>query len=256
MWGVRFRDGRWSDPFAVTRDGWKIDGCPVNGPALDARGERVALAWFTAPGDAGRVSVAFELGDGAFGSPLQVDLGRPLGRVDVAWLDDDSVLVSWLEQHDGAARVLARRVTAAGAAAPALVVAPTSTARSSGFPRLTRHGRSVLAAWTESGTPSRVRVALLGAVPGPAGRTTRFIHNINNLRVRGLHQSPARESRLRGGPQEGTSQTVLRALVSRPATCSSAVGLASAVAWAVTVAAASPPIARARLNGLFIVLSP
>ena len=32
-------------PLAV--DGWKIKACPVNGPALHARGDRVAAAWFT-----------------------------------------------------------------------------------------------------------------------------------------------------------------------------------------------------------------
>ena len=35
-------------PAAVREDGWKIAGCPVNGPQLASSGGRVAAAWFTA----------------------------------------------------------------------------------------------------------------------------------------------------------------------------------------------------------------
>jgi len=44
------RDGRWSAPAAVHADGWRIEGCPVNGPSVAASGRRVAVAWFTLAG--------------------------------------------------------------------------------------------------------------------------------------------------------------------------------------------------------------
>jgi hypothetical protein len=40
-----------------------------------------------------------------------------------------------------------------------MVVARTSGGRASGFPRMTARGDDLILAWTEAGTPSRIRVA-------------------------------------------------------------------------------------------------
>src|SRR5437660_441925 len=45
---VRYANGRWSQPQALTNDGWEIDGCPINGPAVSAKGRNGAVAWSTA----------------------------------------------------------------------------------------------------------------------------------------------------------------------------------------------------------------
>jgi len=55
----RLVGGRWTQGRAVHNDNWRIAACPVNGPALSAKGRDVAIAWFTAVGDAGRVYAAF-----------------------------------------------------------------------------------------------------------------------------------------------------------------------------------------------------
>ena len=47
----RFVDGRWQKGRLVSVDDWQIDGCPVNGPAIDADGDATAVAWFTASRD-------------------------------------------------------------------------------------------------------------------------------------------------------------------------------------------------------------
>ena len=52
----RLVGGRWTEPRAVHDDKWRINACPVNGPALSADGRDVAIAWFTAVGDEGHVS--------------------------------------------------------------------------------------------------------------------------------------------------------------------------------------------------------
>jgi hypothetical protein len=52
-------DGAWTEGAIVHEDGWETAACPVNGPAVAARGEDVAVAWFTAAGDVPRVKVAF-----------------------------------------------------------------------------------------------------------------------------------------------------------------------------------------------------
>lgn len=161
---VRFAEGRWSAPRTLAADGWEINGCPVNGPAIAADGSKVAVAWFTAPADKPRVKVAFSDDGGVtFGSPIVVDDGRPLGRVDVAMLDGGAALVSWLEQGEkGAATLRLRRIAGDGSRGDAATVAVSTGARSSGFPRMARSGGRVVLAWRDAAEPPRVRTAALG----------------------------------------------------------------------------------------------
>ena len=160
---VRRVGGKWTAPAAVHADGWKIAACPVNGPAIAADGNRVALAWFTAATDSGRVNVAFSDDAGAsFSAPVRIDDGRPAGRVDVAMLPEGGALVSWIERTGGdTAAVRARRVSRDGQAAAAITIATSSAKRASGFPRMVMLGDDAVFAWTEPGNPSAIRVARL-----------------------------------------------------------------------------------------------
>ena len=160
---VRRMGGKWTAPAPVHADGWKIAACPVNGPAIAANGNRVALAWFTAATDSGRVNVAFSDDGGAtFGAPVRIDDGRPAGRVDVAMLPEGGALVSWIERTGGdTAAVRARRVSRDGRPAAAVTIATSSAKRASGFPRVVMLGGDAIFAWTEPGTPSAIRVARL-----------------------------------------------------------------------------------------------
>jgi hypothetical protein len=158
---VRFTGGAWSAPRRLADDGWEINGCPVNGPAVTAAGAKVAAAWFTAAGGEPRVKVASSSDGGAtFGAPVVVDDGRPLGRVDVVFLDGRP-LVSWLEQTETGAELRVRRLAADGSRGEALTVAESSAARSSGFPRMARSGGEVVVAWLGGGETPRVRTAVL-----------------------------------------------------------------------------------------------
>lgn len=150
----------WSQPYPLHEDGWRIPGCPVNGPAMDAEDDRIAIAWYSEAGDSARVLLAFSKDGGkGFGAPIQVDGGEPMGRVDVVLLEDGSALVLWIESQPRDARILARRVMPDGTRSEPLTIAETSAKRSSGYPRMVRDGRRVIFAWTEVGNPSRVRVA-------------------------------------------------------------------------------------------------
>ncbi len=170
---VRRVDGQWTEPRPVHEDGWVINACPVNGPAVAAAGDRVAVAWFTGSPEPS-VMVAFSDDAGAtFGPPVRLDEGGAQGRVDVLLLDDGSALAAWLEAGESGAEIRVRRVTDRSAG-PVMKLADTSKERASGFPRMTRRGDVVLFAWTESGDPSRVRTVLgrlagagAGAGPGP-----------------------------------------------------------------------------------------
>lgn len=154
---VRGRDGRWSSPLRVADDGWQIEGCPVNGPAIAAAGRRVAVAWFTAADDRPSVRLAFQAdsGDG-FGDPIGVDDGSPVGRVDAILLDDGSAVVSWVEATPGGPALRFRRIGADGQRGAAVTVVPAGTPLSSGFPRMVRTGGLLVFAWTGDGVRTAV----------------------------------------------------------------------------------------------------
>jgi hypothetical protein len=132
----------------------------VNGPALSADGEAVALAWFTAKGDEGHTFIAFSSDSGrTFGKPIRLDDTTALGRVDAALLSDGSAMATWIEFADGKAQFRMRRVTPDGGRGRSITVAGLSANRASGYPRMARFGEELLFAWTESGTPSTVKTA-------------------------------------------------------------------------------------------------
>ena len=156
---VRGAGENWSRPSYVSRDGWEIPGCPVNGPQLSAVGQSLVATWFTGAGGDPKAYVAFsEDGGATFGQRIRIDEGLPLGRLDVERLDDGSAVVVWLEVSDDWPRVLARRVTAGGKLHSVLVISETSEVRASGFPRMTRVGDELLLAWTLADEEGGIRV--------------------------------------------------------------------------------------------------
>jgi hypothetical protein len=170
-------DHEWSAPGPVGADGWTIAGCPVNGPAVAAEGDRAVVAWFTGAAPGARVRVAFS-GDGGarFGPAREVDAAAPLGRVDVVLTPQGEAVVSWLAGEEetnvpggegGRAYVRLRRFAPDGRSGAPLTLAETGAARASGFPRLARSGDALVLAWIDDGAPARLRAALLpfAAVP-------------------------------------------------------------------------------------------
>jgi hypothetical protein len=175
---VRRVDGRWTHPEPVHRDGWVIDACPVNGPAIDASGRRVAVAWFTAATpedrpdpqdrtDHGRVLLAFsEDGGATFGEPVRVDGGGAMGRVDVELMTDGAAVV-WLERTAAGAAVRFLILDLAGRPITGATLGSTSASRVSGFPRMVAAGNRLLFAFTEPATDSTAtRVRTLHAELG------------------------------------------------------------------------------------------
>ena len=52
-----FKEGVWTAPTSLNDDGWKIFGCPVNGPAIKAKDDLVAIGWFTLAKDRPEISL-------------------------------------------------------------------------------------------------------------------------------------------------------------------------------------------------------
>lgn len=158
---VRRKGKGWTKPVLVHDDGWKINGCPVNGPQIDSSGSALAVAWFTAAKNKQRVYTAFSNDGGAtFAPALVADDGKPFGRVDLVMLDRETAFVTWIEQTSAGAEVRGRVVKRNLPLPPSIKIADSSAARGAGFPRIARLGRDVYVAWTEqSANDKRIRVA-------------------------------------------------------------------------------------------------
>ena len=155
---VRLVDGAWTAPQRVHADGWEINACPVNGPALAAHGDRVALAWYTGA-DSARVALALSDDGGAtFGAPITIDARAPVGRVAVAMRPSGETVVGWLALDDSRAVFRTRSLAPDGALGEPLDVADIPNGRETGVPQLVAAGDRVLAAWTDP-EAGRVRTA-------------------------------------------------------------------------------------------------
>jgi len=159
---VRYANGRWSQPEPLSKDGWEIDGCPVNGPAISSSGRNVAVAWFTAPNEKPAAYVVMSSDSGkTFGKSIKVDEGNPAGRVDVVSLPSGGALVSWVERNRQGVQLRARQIDANGIAGASVTVSGTAGVNSGGFPRMKRSGNEVVIAWTAAGDTPSVRTAVL-----------------------------------------------------------------------------------------------
>jgi len=148
---VRFDGQSWSEPTLLHDDGWQIEGCPVNGPALTASGARVTAAWYTASSGTPRVKAAFsDDGGRQFGEPVVVAEVTPKGRVDVVPLAEGRAAVSWLDQTNEGAALRVQALSANGSSgAPVTMATLGAASRGVGMPHLERQGTSLYATWTE-----------------------------------------------------------------------------------------------------------
>ncbi len=156
---TRLESGRWTSPKIVYPDKWQVDACPVNAASVTAKGDKVAIAWYTAAGDKPRVELAFSADSGAtFSKAAVVSTGPAYGYASVAIDDAGGAYVSWLERGGDGARVLARHVLETGVAGPVVQVA-AGTRKSLGYPRILRAGNDTWIAWN---TDSKIATAKLG----------------------------------------------------------------------------------------------
>jgi hypothetical protein len=148
---VRRHDGRaWLAPVALGSEQWFIEGCPVNGPAIDARADDVAAAWFTAAGDSPRVRFA-RSGDGgaSFSPALDIDTEGAYGQVDVAMLEDSTAVVAWWRRAaTGGTALAARTVDSNGALGPIHTIATSAASQPLDVPQMIRAGDGLMFTWT------------------------------------------------------------------------------------------------------------
>ncbi|MGB2833599.1 MAG: hypothetical protein WBC07_11645 [Methylotenera sp.] len=159
------RDGKWTSPQPLGAEGWKIEGCPVNGPSISARGNQVVASWFTAEGEHPRVRAAFSKDGGAtFGAPIEIDQSAPLGRIGVIWRDDNSAVVSWLgapNAEQKIANLYVKVIYADGHDEPVVQIVNMSGGRDAGVPQMAATKDSIVFAWTNSAPQHGISIKTL-----------------------------------------------------------------------------------------------
>lgn len=160
---MRLARGREPEHVWNSRDGWKIAGCPVNGPVLAVTAARVALVWFTMGSDAsGRVLCAFsEDGGESFSSPTKLVGDDAMGRVDAVFDSDGKLIVTWLETAGEKATWRVARIDDRRQVIDVDTAAVASSGRDSGLARLAADAHGVIFAYTEPGTSPRVALRRL-----------------------------------------------------------------------------------------------
>ena len=148
IWISRHENGRWQAPQALSSDGWEIAACPVNGPAIAAHGDLVAVAWFTAARNSPIVKARLSKNGGkTFGETIIVDTGRPLGHVDVAYIGDSSFAISYMKNGDGLHDILLRSLTSEGELSLYKTAGRTAVAHN--VPQMVEHDGNLVMAWTD-----------------------------------------------------------------------------------------------------------
>jgi hypothetical protein len=146
---TRFIDGQWQAGSPLADDGWHVTGCPVNGPAIAAEDDLVAIAWFSAANDRPVVRATISTNAGrTFREPVEIASTRASGHVGIAVIDRSSVAVSWVESDKrGTNAINIRALTVGGVAGVVETVGRSSLLRI--YPQLARSNDKLILAWTD-----------------------------------------------------------------------------------------------------------
>ena len=138
----------------VNQDGWSIQGCPDDGPAMavDAKGT-VHLVWPTVKDEQGVILYATSQNGVTFSTPVRLPtLGGPKpSHPQIAINAAGSAFVAWDEVRDGVRRAAIAPI--GGRAAPQILGDATS------YPVMAATASGLVAAWT-SGPPDRSTIAV------------------------------------------------------------------------------------------------
>lgn len=163
IYAARLAEDGWRPGRAVAEDGWKINGCPVNGPVVASEGDHLAVAWFTGADDQPRVRVTRSPDAGmTWTAPVDVAGDGTSGHTGLALLPDGAVAVSWICDRPAGASVCLRTVSADDERGPVHVVSGAGGVPPFSVPQLVRDGQRLIAAWTEkSGNTTRIASAII-----------------------------------------------------------------------------------------------
>jgi len=162
MYLSAFSEGKMQPGRPVHADGWKVNGCPTNSGSLTVAGNGIAAAWFTGAGSKPKIELAFSTNH-AFSEPSIIDDVKPVGRVAVAGLADQSVIVTWLGHRDHGVVLRARRAWPGGRLGKPFNIVAAPPNGKLGFPFVAVIPGGVMSVWTtwEGERATGVRAALI-----------------------------------------------------------------------------------------------
>ena len=156
---VRQVNGEWTAPVTIHNDGWQIKGCPMNGPAIDAKDNYVAVSWFTLKNDVPSINLKLSKDGGkTFGDLIEVVNGDINGRVDIEIIESGAVVISWFASNPENTKLMLAKYSFSGKFIDKLVVAESKSLRRSGLPSITSHENQIYMSWTDIDT-NKVKVA-------------------------------------------------------------------------------------------------
>ena len=142
-------NGIWGVPTPIHNDGWEINGCPVNGPKVASNSNNLAISWFTVSNEKPTVNLSFSKSNGAsFGTPIKINDDDAIGRVDVAFLNPQEVLVSYIEGDDVGTYLRIKKVSIDGKVSAPITISKIDGGRNSGVPQLEILDNEAFIVWT------------------------------------------------------------------------------------------------------------
>jgi len=142
-------NGNWEAPTPVHNDGWIINGCPVNGPKVASNSNHLAVSWFTVSNEKPTVNLSFSNSNGAsFGTPIKINDLDAIGRVDVAFINEKEVLVSYIEGEDNGTYLRIKKVSIDGKVSAPITISKIDGGRNTGVPQLELFNNEVFIVWT------------------------------------------------------------------------------------------------------------
>ena len=158
----RLTEDGWQPAVALAPDNWVIEACPINGPAIAARDDQVAVAWFSAADNRPLVNLVRSSDGGrTFGDAIEVDAAGSFGHVDVAALANGETAVSWLRTEGDGLALTVRLISSSGEPGEPIAVAFIDAARPLDFPQMVFDGRQLTFGWTDFGDIQRVKTAVV-----------------------------------------------------------------------------------------------
>jgi hypothetical protein len=142
-------NGIWGVPTPIHNDGWEINGCPVNGPKVASNSNNLAISWFTVSNEKPTVNLSFSKSNWAsFGTPIKINDDDAIGRVDVAFLNPQEVLVSYIEGDDVGTYLRIKKVSIDGKVSAPITISKIDGGRNSGVPQLEILDNEAFIVWT------------------------------------------------------------------------------------------------------------
>ena len=142
-------NGAWETPSPVHKDGWIINGCPVNGPKVAVNSNNLAVSWFTVSNENPIVNLSFSKSNGdSFSTPIKINDHDAIGRVDVAFLNEQEVIVSYMEGDDVGTYLKIKKVSINGKVSEPITISKIDGGRNTGVPQLEIFNSEIFIVWT------------------------------------------------------------------------------------------------------------